>query len=579
MALTITTEPYSITAAQLIAQEGQPPVPVSDCWRWCLQAADADAVTTPGGYAEVVITIPVTATIPTNGTEVVIWGHTFTVDDSTPFTGTSFEVETSGIATVLNFTAMIQANLFFNDAVTIVVTTPSDFVVTLTWRECREQARFVSEDMVFTAIDDLGGSGAFTNGTSPVYVDGYKIVTRLGLYTGGVFVPLSPKVGLTTDQQCDTVGEVCVDYVADAETMLHTLLPELTSTSIITGADNANSLLRLFSLEYGWVYRQDCQAKSGTIIKSGIVMGINAAFEIDDEFQMRRYWYGHPDGYPTDQSVSNFLTTVPSNSKLCLDSFAWLWFLNSWQDDFAPYDLWANFLLYGQNGFTESFEVKIMDDTTGDNLMQRPVCFNVSPAYVLANAPTLTSANLSGYKVSVYGKDTGDPLFLATEEKFFTVGHCCDEYTDLYVLTPPGGFATQPIEVLERQVIKDGQEINLQVPCGGERTARAKYGGRTMVNLRSYEKIDFRFFLANNLENVRWAKHVRQSPQTMIKTWGEGLFGQVGPAANPNAKADPFAKKFIIDPSSVTTFVVAQGIEFKATGYMADVPTQKGNEP
>lgn len=574
MALTITSEPYSRPS---LLDPAVPPVPVSDCWRWCLQADDADAVTTPGGYAEVEVTIPATCTIPTNGTEVIIWGHVFTVDDSDPFTGTSFEVDASGLTTALNFVAMIQANLFFNDAVTIALTSPSDFVITLTWVECREQPRFTGADMDFTGIIDAGGSGVATNGTSPVYVEGYKVVTRLGAYINSVFAPLSPKVGLTTDQQCTEVGEVCVDYVEDAQSMLFTHLPELTSTSIITSFVNGESLMRLFSLEYGWVYREDCQAKSGTIKKSDLVLGINAAFDIDDEYQMRRYWYGHPDGYPTGQFVSDYLTTQPKINHLCWESFAWLWFLNSWQDDEGNYDLVAHFVLYNAAGVAEVFDVVINNYGVDGSLCTHPVCFNVSPAYVLANAPTLTAANLVRYDVVVYGTNVADPLdviFNACEYMTFLPAHCCEEKTDLYVLTPPGGFATQLIEVLERSIVKDGQEVNLQVPCGDSRSNRAKYGGRTVVNLRTYEKIDFVFRLPNTPESVRWMRHVRQSPQTMIKIYSDGLYS----ISNSN-KGNPLAKKFIIDPASVTTYVVGEGLEFKATGYMGDIPTQKGIEP
>ena len=60
----------------------------------------------------------------------------------------------------------------------------------------------------------------------------------------------------------------------------------------------------------------------------------------------------------------------------------------------------------------------------------------------------------------------------------------------------------------------------------------------------------------------------------MIKVYSDGLYS----ISNSN-KGNPIAKKFIIDPASVTTYVVGEGLEFKATGYMGDIPTQKGIEP
>lgn len=582
MALTITSEPLSISLAELITGVSEPPVPVSDCWRWCIQPDAADAVTTPGAYATVVVTFIAVPTIPANGTALKIWGYDFTVDNGEPFTGTTFEVTATGFTSALNFISMIQANLFFNDAVVCTYVDAGTVTVTLTWRECREQPRFVAEQMVFTAITAAGGTGAYTNGTSPVYVDGYKIVTRLGLYTGtpiSLFEPLSPKVGLSTDQQCTTVGEVCVDYLIDAETMLFTRLPELTSTAIISATENAASMMRFFSIEYGWIYRENCQAKSGTIKKSNLVLGLNAAFDIEDEYQMRRYWYGHPDGYPTGQFVADFLTTQLKKTPLCWESFAWLWMLNSWQQDQGDYDLAARFSLYNSAGaIVETFDVVVNEFGVDGDRFYNPVCFNVSPQFVLDNAPTMTAANLVRYDVTVFGTtpaDIGDVLFAATESISFLPSSCCEEKTDLYVLTPAGGFATQLIEIQQRAIVKDGQEINLQVPCGTvEGSDRAKYGGRTMVNLRSYEKIDFTFQLPRTVEAVRWMKHVRQSPQTMLKVFSEGVY-----SISAGDKGTPIARKFIIDPSTVTTYAVGEALEFKASGYLADIPTQKGTEP
>lgn len=568
--ITITEQPPSIPT--LLTDPKAPPVPVSECWKWCLLPDPSDAIGTTGARGTVVVTFPETTTVPSDGAAFKIWGYDFTVQSSEPFTSESYKAETVGLATTLNFVAMIQANLFFNRAVSIAVDIDgSNFVVTLTWNECREQPRFSVDDMDFDpGITGTGGSGVATNGISPEYIEGFEIISRVGYYgTTGAFLPISRFVGIQPDKQCDTVGQICPEYMRDVETQLYTDMPDLTSTSFITAVQGGNSLMRLFQIEYGWVYREDCVGKSGTIKKSEFVLGINAAFDINDPYGIRRYWYDHPDGFPPDQSVPDFLTTQPKSIPLCWGSFKWLWLLNNWQTEFGAYKLVARFVLYKKGvGVFEFISHEIDDPSLSGSSWKTPINFNVSPKFVLDNAPTLTEADLDFYEVQVIGTDpgTGDPLFNASEYLRFVPGHCCDGTTDIYFLTPAGGIGTLVVRIDERSVVQDGQEVNLQIACGTSRLDKARYGGRTMVNLRSYEQIKFTVFASNNLEWQRWLKHFRASPQHWIRVEDE-LGGS------------PFARKLLLEPGSGTIFKTGEGIEFTTTGYLTDISTQKGTEP
>jgi hypothetical protein len=577
--ITITEQPYAIDRNELaINDPKQPPVPVSDCWKWCLQPDSADAVTTPGSFAEVVVTFPSTTSVPADGTPFKIWGYDFTVDSAQDFTANSFKAETSGILTMLNFSSMISANLFFNRATTqSLAIVGSDLELTITWNECREQPRFVVEHMDLSGVEDTGATTSYANGVSPVYVDGYRIITRIGYYqdSTNTFYPISKFVGLQADNQCTGVGAICPQYLRDAETELYTDLPDLTSTSFISAIQGGRSLMKLFSLEYGWVYRTNCQAQSGTIKKSDLVLGINAAFDIDDPFQMRRYWYGHPDGYPDGQFVSDFLTTQPKSIPLCWESFKWLWLLNSWQSDFGQYRLIATFSLYKKGvGYFENFTAIINDPNTMGSSWYQPVNFNVSPQYVLDNAPTLTAADLDYYEVQVAGIEmaTTSALFNASEILKFVPGHCCTGTTDVYFLTPAGGIGTVVVRIDEKEVVQDGQEIYLQTVCGTSRADRARYGGRTMMTLRSYEKITFSIQCPPTEEWRRWLKHFRSSPQHWMRVQEEA-------ASNLNLGGDPLAKKLLLEPGTAKIYTSGEGLIFTATGYLQDISTQKGTEP
>lgn len=573
--ITITSEPPSVASSAGVTTPKEPPVPVSDCFRWCLQADTADAITTPGGQASVVVLFPAVCSVPANGTAFKIWGFDFTVEDSSDYSSTSFKVETLGFLTFINFANMIGANLFFNRAVTLTaVVVGSDFEVTLTWNECRAQERFSAPDMDFAALDaGVGSTSSFTNGSSPVYVEGFKIVVRSVVYQDATLTsyPLGRLEALEADLLCSSVAEICVDFRPDIEQQLFTRLPDLTATSFIDEVENGRSLMRLFAIEYGWIYRTDCQVQSGTIARSKRVLGINAALPVEDKYGMRRYWHDHPDGYPPGQTEPEFLTYQPKTRHvLCLDSFSWLWLTNNFQQDYgANYRLVVKFSLYksGVNGVFEEFEHTAMNSVSDSNSWYQAVNFNTSPAFVLANAPTLTSADLVGYDVQVFGKETFTEtvLFTASESLRFEVINVCNNCTDVYFLTSPGGIGTQPVTVKEREVVSSGSEIKVNTSCDLSNTDRARYGGRSLVSLRSYERVTFEVNLPNTPECERWIKDLRKSPQTWLKV--------------SDLDGDPLARKMILDSGSVKIFKTGEGISVEMTGYLSDIPTQKGVEP
>lgn len=572
--ISITSEPPSLGSNINISTQKQPPVPVSDCFRWCLQADTADAITTPGSQASVVILFPAVCSVPANGTAFKIWGVEFTVQNSSDYTSNSFKVETVGVLTFLNFAYMIASNLFFNRALTMsAVVVGSDFELTLTWNECRAQERFSAPDMDFAALDaGVGTTSTFTNGSSPVYVEGFKIIARPIVFEGETIssYPLGPLEALEVDLLCSSVADVCVDFRPDFEQQLFTRLPDLTATSFIDEIENGRSLMKFFGIEYGWIYRTNCQAQSGTIQRSGRVLGINAALPIEDQYGMRRYWHDHPEGYPPGQTVPEFLTYQPkSRHTLCLNSFSWLWLTNNFQRLYGiNYRLVARFRLYkkGFGGFFEEFRHTVMNSDPNKNTWYQAICFNTSPAFVLLNAPTLTSDNLIGYEVQVFGENSaGAVLFTASESLRFEVVNACNNCTDVYFLTSPGGIGTQPVTIKEKEVVSSGNEIKISTSCDLSNTDRARYGGRTLVSLRSYERVTFEVNLPNTPEHERWIKDLRKSPQTWLKV--------------SDFDGRPLARKMILDSGAVKIFKTGEGISVEMTGYLSDIPTQKGVEP
>lgn len=565
--ITLTEQPPGIPD---LLSPTEPPVPLSDCIRYCLQPDAGDAIATSGGFATLVVVIPFTCSVPADGTPFKIWGYDFTIDSATDFTSSSFAVNALGLLTLLNFANMINANVFFNRSVTgSLQIVGSTYELTYTWNECREQPRFTVDDMELDVFTSIGGSAVATNGTSPVYVDGFRIITRgysIQDATNSGF-PLGPFVGLESEKQCTEVGETCVVMNEDFGAELYTPLPDLTPTSKIDAITLGRSMMKLFCLEYGWTYRENCVSKSGTITKSNQVLVLNAAFDIDDPYQIRRYWYGHPDGFPNGLTYAEFLTYQPKSRAVRTDSFLWLTMLNNWQDDFGQYNLKASFAIYALDGTISSVETYIVNNSlTEGHSWHQPVNFNVSPSFLVAQFGTNLS-NVLKYSVQVSGVnslDDNDVFFNATEYLEFVLLPSCESKTDLYFLNSPGGIDTFDVQIDKIEVVQDGNEIQLAIPCGTSRTDRGKYGGRTLVNLRSYSKYTLSAELQRTDENRRWITDLRKSPQRWLKITDDA--------------GSPLAKKFILSTGSIRVTEVAVGIKIELEGYLQDIPTQPVTE-
>ena len=566
--ITITTEPDSIPWGAVISDPKPPPVPVSECLRWCLQADAADAVQIEGSRATVTVALPPSGstTIPANGTAFSIWGYDFEVDDSTPFTASSFQVTTNTLTNFANFVGMIEANIFFRRAVSVsAALVAPNLEITITWLDCREQPRFVAESMDLDVFTTIGGSASFANGVSPQYTPGFRVVARPLLFDEDAeffFNEIGVLEGLEVDRLCDSVGEVCVNYQKDAQSQLWTELPELSASSFTTAERCGQTMLRLFALEYGWTYQEDCVAKSGTFMKSDLVPVLNAALDPNDPYGMRRYWSNHPDGFPPGVDDVEFLTTQPKGYTVCNDAFMWLWFLNNMQETWGKYELYAQFRIHsGAN--IETLDYKINDPDTDASEWRHPVCFNASPQFIYDNAVTYnTPGTVDYYEVSVYGlpADPNDQFHLTERIKIVPTA-CCGDTADVYFLTSPGGIGTLSVNIDEREMVQEGTEVNLFVPCDVTQDSRARYGGRTLVNLRSYERVTFSAkHPKRDAQWVKWFADFKKSPQKWLRV-DDGFGGYV-------------AKKLIIEPGAIKISKRGESIELTATGYLADVPAQ-----
>ena len=116
------------------------------------------------------------------------------------------------------------------------------------------------------------------------------------------------------------------------------------------------------------------------------------------------------------------------------------------------------------------------------------------------------------------------------------------------------------VDVVKRDIVQDGNEVNLYVPCEWTFEEKNAKGGRTLINLRQYEKLEITARALNNTAADRtWFEHFRISPVKFIKETVDGV---------------DVKRKLIVDPGSVQIYESGGNLELSATCYMQDITVQ-----
>lgn len=567
MAITLTAEPPTTTDFD----DPATPVPVSDCLRWCMQPDAADGITTGGTFAEMEVTFLSTiVSIPADGTEFTIWGHTFEVDSTvTGHTATKIQINALGSITGRNFRDMLKSNVFFAENTT-VVPNPDFFALRstkITWNECGQKENFSGAAMDLSGLSgiiDGGAPNTVTNGTEPEYVPGYMLRFRLLKYdtASGAHVPIGKFRGIEPRFDCDDIQEECVNLMRDAARLVHTPMPDLAIDSEID--PDLDTIIGRFVFNYGWTFRDDnCQPQSGDLAETGDVMVINSAFALEEKYGIAPYWILSPDFVDTGLDEQKFLTCQPRFHFLSERSFAWLWFLNPFG---TLYDGLA----------VDHFDLEIVaTDVSGSSFgaiieypaMETWKCFNfnVSPARV-ADLTAIDISELVRYEVNLRAFDAGETDFrLVSELLKYEMDRSCNSLTDTYFLMPQGGIGTLIMDIDERSVFQEGVEICLDTDCAETRLDLAKYGGRMLTNIRSYEKVVLRSRQSYGEDILRYFRAFKASPERWI---------QVRDTTFDSSDVTYTAKRLLIATGGVKIFQSGEWVELVVEGIMGDIPVQ-----
>lgn len=532
---------------------GKVPVPVSDCLKWCMQPDDADVVESPGTNAWVQVVFPNSFTVPANGTTFKIWGHTFTFDTSVDYTATSFDADGEVGPARNNFVRMIEANLFFRRAV--IVHRVSTNTVLISWKVCEPQSNFTGANLAMTAFTGFGATVTSAQGASPVYVPGYKINVQLMKLIGNTgvnsFLPISALVGIEPKKTCEGAEEVCVNLMGEARRTLFTPMPDLTDTSEIDPQEQ--NMTGRFALAYGWLYRDDeCQPQTGTTRQSDDTLVLNSAFPPEDPDGLEPYWYAAGGLVPV-----KFLTNQPETISVSRHTKSWLWLTCNWLEDLPTFALLRLRVVVYKVGLAGVFDTITVDYQPCEWWQVKN--FNVSVGRVLTLSG-LSFDELESYEVQVVPvTSSGSVLHVGTEYKKFLVNKECENTTDVYFVTPPGGIGTMLVQTVDEEVEQQGNEICMDIPCGTSAADVAKYGGRSLSNIRSFERVTVRAVDDYGTDALAYFKSFKASPERWLRV----------------ASGDGWAaKKFIVETGGVKVFQQGKSIELVATGYLADIPLQ-----
>lgn len=533
------------------------PEPVSNRLAWTIQPDAADVLETVGSKATVQVTFPATGiTVPANGTQFTIWGHTFTIDDIASFTQNSFELETSGNSSGINFKEMLKANFFF--AKTQIANGPDGFRDTIiTWEDCGEQENFTGAAMDLSALTTAGATVTVTNGMTAVKVNGYVMQARLlKMDADGIYQPITKYEGFQPVINCSSVAALTIDFMEEARRTLYMELPDLTVSSEQDPEDT--TAVGLFKLQVGWTYKDDnCQPFSGNFITSDPVMVYNTVFDLEENWGMKRFIYDHTEITPFDiPKWPRWLTNKPERLTLGPESIAWLWLSAAYNEALTNIeDVQLTFNIYYKNGTTDSESV-IYPFAAEWQLHN----FNVSPKRLLSLFSLVDLSTVSHYFVRATARDEfASPIATIGWETFFAIEQPCEETTDLYFLTPYGGIGTLYCDIVEKSINQQAQEICLDVPVMATRQETARYGGYMQNQVKNQESITLRCRRNYTEDEVAYFKSVKASPERWIQVPETGLDG-VGNLYNY------IAKRFLVDPGGVQIFQEGDYVELIITG-------------
>lgn len=493
----------------LVEPDYNNPIALSDGVIFSLLADPSDYQTTAGSKANFTVDFG-SGSVPANGTEFTLWGKVFTFDDTTPFSATSFEFTGTAATDSVNFAAMLNANIFFRKVSEVSVNTATG-VVTVTWKACGEQSNFDTSatGFDFASLTAAGATCAQTNGIDPVFIEGFKLVWCLGRMVGNVFTPIMEFESSAPSFDCSGAAPLRLDLTNVCSNVLYTPFPDNGCTG-----DTAEIPLTdaFFKLLYGFVYREDCQPKSGTLLSTDFFKVANVNLPAGEyRYGMRQFVYSHTAGLPPGYQETDLMTSQPYFFKLPIDAYFWAWY---WVEHDNSDGLRMSIEIYPIGGGSASTVTKTIGfEDHGMHYMELTLA-----CAVVGASPGILATNVEKIVYWIESDETGVGWTQVSKAYTISFFSRCENVVDVYFRCPAGGIATLAMTRVEMDASQESNIVDT-VRNNNELSTRERelYVGRQTIPTSNTMSFRLEFVDAFSIELKRMLIDLRHSKFVWVR--------------------------------------------------------------
>ena len=430
-----------------------------------------------------------------NGEQITLLGQVFTVDNSTPYTESTFSTTGTQQEVSENFANMIRCSYLFRDWAVY-----STFF--LSFSNWRVFAYYYEEPVTLQGFTfDVSGLSIdvtfnSTNGQAPIIKD-LRIWYRLHFLDG---TPVGPaKTAFLPYNISNPVlsGRISIDQSEAIRGTLSTDRPDITENFYPQPESN---FVRSYYLKYAEVERQNCIDTPSKAYRTATISATNTVYQLREqrEFTQHTYESGSP---------ANFLTTRPVKGLVCGNQYEWLHFY------------------YISGGiYTGTFYVEYrfyMGDTIVNQVSipytpkDSENVYRIGVGTANAAIEQNITADTDRYRIRVLAAVElpngiqGNVEIASPHERTITACGC--KAAEVYFLEDTGGWQTVIFEsVKQRTQEHEGQEITLPLGFSDERGYINERGGRRNKTYRADNPFTF--------ETERLTRHNRDKYEQLLRS-------------------------------------------------------------
>lgn len=384
-------------------------------------------------------------------------GMTFTINNGTPYTKSTFKIEATSRATALNIVNMLLSNI----GIATNWTTELEFTGANTTVKLRPNSYKYKEKGLPT--------DSFSNGNITVTGLGYNNAdVREGLRYAwslyeqtltGDYLQLTKLQSIQPFVNPKTGGPVLVDldFTDSIRGLLKTTFPYLDSKAFVYD----RAIIKKIFAKVGLIEKLDCVTTDSEFENTSVIAVLNAVNQYDAINGMFEYSYDMPE----KTGGVKFLNDNHNNLTITNDTNAWLWFYDNilLQNPGANYKIIVYHTFLTASNSAISFNQKEINTGAIVSGYEDKTGVIIIP-FGGANMPYAIPSNLAFVQVTVALRDTLTNTDVVVSEfaRIPYIKEDCNHY-EFYFLSPKGGYDTIRFPYLEEVTQSTEQnEVTLQ---------------------------------------------------------------------------------------------------------------------